>query len=134
MINQHEGAKAHPEGTVKGTIEDSSFTGDGKDDVWDDVVQQPSISPDTNIWDIRAFNVHQKGFKRLEAFTNGMELMCKAWDNISWEVTYKLWACLLNNLRSIMRYRDGNNYDEIHYQGEKGKRAKRLRALRSILL
>ena len=30
---QHYGAKAHAEGTVQGTIEDSSFTGDGKDDV-----------------------------------------------------------------------------------------------------
>ena len=35
-------AKAHIEGTVQGTIEDSSFTGDGKDDVRVDVVQQPS--------------------------------------------------------------------------------------------
>ena len=34
---QHDGAKAHTEGTVHGTIEDSSFTGDGKDDVRVDV-------------------------------------------------------------------------------------------------
>ena len=39
---QHDGAKAHTEGTVKGTIEDSSFTGDGKDDVRVDVVQRYS--------------------------------------------------------------------------------------------
>ena len=49
---QHDGAKAHTEGTVQGTIEDSSFTGDGEDDVRVDVVQQPSNSPDCNIWDI----------------------------------------------------------------------------------
>ena len=51
---QHDGAKAHTEGTVEGTIEDSSFTGDGKDDVRVDVLQQPSNSPDCNIWDIGA--------------------------------------------------------------------------------
>ena len=39
---QHDGAKAHTEETVKGTIEDSSFTGDGKDDVRVDVVQRYS--------------------------------------------------------------------------------------------
>ena len=101
--------KAHTEGTVKGTIEDSSFTGDGKDDVRVDVVQQPSNSPDTNIWDIGAFNAHQKEFKRLEAFTNTkqrmMELVYKAWDKISWEVMDKSWACFFNNLRSIMQCR-----------------------------
>jgi hypothetical protein len=47
---QHDGAKAHTEGTVQGTIEDS-FTGNGEDDVRVDVVQQPSNSPDCNIWD-----------------------------------------------------------------------------------
>ena len=87
---QHDGAKAHTEGTVQGTIEDSSFTGDGKDDVRVDVLQQPSNSPDCNIWDIGGFNAHQKEFKRLEAFTNNkqriMELVYKAWDKISWEV------------------------------------------------
>ena len=73
-------------GTVQGTIEDSSFTGDGKDDVRVDVLQQPSNSPDCNIWDIGGFNAHQKEFKRLEAFTNNkqrmMELVYRAWDNI----------------------------------------------------
>ena len=33
---------AHIEGTVKGTIEDASFTGDGKDDIQVDEVQQLS--------------------------------------------------------------------------------------------
>ena len=120
---QHDGAKAHTEGTVKGTIEDSSFTGDGKDDVRVDVVQQPSNSPDTNIWDIGAFNAHQKEFKRLEAFTNTkqrmMELVYKAWDKISWEVMDKSWACFFNNLRSIMQCRGDNNYKQAHNQGEK---------------
>ena len=110
---QHDGAKAHTEGTVKGTIEDSSFTGDGKDDVRVDVVKQPSNSPDTNIWDIGAFNAHQKEFKRLEAFTNTkqrmMELVYKAWDKISWEVMDKSWACFFNNLRSIMQCRSSTN-------------------------
>ena len=46
---QHDGAKAHTEGTVKGTIKDASFTDDGKDDVRVDVVQQPSNSPDLNV-------------------------------------------------------------------------------------
>jgi len=117
---QHDGAKAHTEGTVKGTIEDSSFTGDGKDDVRVDVVQQPSNSPDTNIWDIGAFNAHQKEFKRLEAFTNTkqrmMELVYKAWDKISWEVMDKSWACFFNNLRSIMQCRGDNNYKQAHNQ------------------
>ena len=54
---------------------DSSFTGDGKDDVRVDVVKQPSNSPDTSIWDIGAFNAHQKKFKRLEAFTNNKQRM-----------------------------------------------------------
>ena len=53
---QHDGAKAHTEETVQGTIEDSSFTGDGEDDVRVDVLQQPSNSPDCNIWDIGGFN------------------------------------------------------------------------------
>ena len=101
---QHDGAKAHTEGTVQGTIEDS-FTGNGEDDVRVDVVQQPSNSPDTNIWDIGVFNAHQKEFKRLEAFTNNkqrmMELVYRAWDNISWKVMDKSWACFFNNLRSI---------------------------------
>ena len=83
---QHDGAKAHTEGTVQGTIEDSSFTGNGKDDVRVDVLQQPSNSPDCNIWDIGGFNAHQKEFKRLEAFTNNkqrmMELVYRAWDNL----------------------------------------------------
>ena len=70
---QHDGAKAHTEGTVQGTIEDSSFTGDGKDDVRVDVVQQPSNSPDCNIWDIGGFNAHRKEFKRLESFTNNKQ-------------------------------------------------------------
>ena len=87
---QRDGAKAHTEGAVQGTIEDSSFTGDGKDDVRVDVLQQPSNSPDCNIWDIGGFNAHQKEFKRLEAFTNDkqrmMELVYRAWDNISWKV------------------------------------------------
>ena len=103
--------------------EDSSFTGDGKDDVRVDVVQQPSNSPDTNIWDIGAFNAHQKEFKRLEAFTNTkqrmMELVYKAWDKISWEVMDKSWACFFNNLRSIMQCRGDNNYKQAHNQGEK---------------
>ena len=43
---------------------------DGKDDVRVDMVQQPTNSPDTNIWNIGAFNAHQKEFKKLEAFTN----------------------------------------------------------------
>ena len=120
---QHDGAKAHTEGTVEGTVEDSSFTGDGKDDVRVDVVQQPSNSPDTNIWDIGAFNAHQKEFKRLEAFTNTkqrmMELVYKAWDKISWEVMDKSWACFFNNLRSIMQCRGDNNYKPAHNQGEK---------------
>ena len=37
------------EGTIKGTIEDASFTDDGKDDIRVDVVQQPSNSLDLNI-------------------------------------------------------------------------------------
>ena len=37
------------EGTIKGTIEDASFTDDGKDDIQVDVVQQPSNSLDLNI-------------------------------------------------------------------------------------
>ena len=89
----HDGAKAHTEGTVKGTIEDPPFTGDGKDDVWANVVKQPSNSPDVNIWDIGAFNVRQKVFKRLEAFTNNKQSMIKLvqkdLDNISWEVMDK---------------------------------------------
>ena len=120
---QHDGAKAHTEETVHGTIEDSSFTGDGKDDVRVDVLQQPSNSPDTNIWDIGAFNAHQKEFKRLEAFTNNkqrmMELVYRAWDNISWKVMDKSWACFFNNLRSIMHCRGDNNYKLAHNQGEK---------------
>ena len=120
---QHDGAKAHTEGTVQGTIEDSSFTGNGKDDVRVDVVQQPSNSPDCNIWDIGGFNAHQKEFKRLEAFTNNkqrmMELVYRAWDKISWKVMDKSWACFFNNLRSIMQCRGDNNYQPAHNQGEK---------------
>ena len=63
MTAQHDRAKAHTKGTIKRTIEDS-FTGDGKDDVRINVVQQPSNSADVNIWDIEAFNAHQKEFKR----------------------------------------------------------------------
>ena len=95
---QHDGAKAHT-GTVQGTIEDSSCTGNGKDDVRVDVVQQPSNSPDCNTWDIGGFNAHQKEFKRLEAFANNkqrtMELVYRAWDNISWKVMDKSWASFL---------------------------------------
>ena len=72
---QHDGAKAYTEGTVQGTIEDSSFTGNGEDDVRVDVVQQPWNSPDRNIWDIGGFNAHQKEFKRLEAFPNNKQRM-----------------------------------------------------------
>ena len=90
MTMQHAGAKAHTGGTVKGTIEDSSYTGNGKDYVRVDVVHQPPNSPGANIWDIGAFNAHQKEVKRLEASTNNkqrmMGLMYEAWDNISWEV------------------------------------------------
>ena len=75
MTMQHDGAKAHIEETVQGTIEDSSFTGDGKDDVRVDVVQQPSNSLDTNIWDIGAFSAQQNEFKRLETFTNNKQRM-----------------------------------------------------------
>ena len=91
VIMQHDGAKAHTEETVHGTIEDSSFTGDGKDDVRVDVLQQPSNSPDTNIWDIGAFNAHQKEFKRLEAFNNKKQraMVYDAWNNTTWEVMDK---------------------------------------------
>ena len=84
-ISDHA-AKAHSKGTVQRTIEDSSSAGDGEDDVRVDAVQQPSNSPDRNIWDIEGFNTRQKESKRLEAFTNNnkrmMELVYRAWDNI----------------------------------------------------
>ena len=71
----------------------------------------------------RGFNAHQKEFKRLEAFTNNkqrmMELVYRAWDNISWKVMDKSWACFFNNLRSIMHCRGDNNYKLAHSQGEK---------------
>ena len=130
---QHDGAKAHAEGTVQGTIEDSSFTGDGKDDVRIDVLQLPSNSPDTNIWDIGAFNAHQKEFKRLEAFTNNkqrmMELVYRAWDNISWKVMDKSWACFFNQALITYGLSCGagaadNNYKSAHNQGRR-KKAKR---------
>ena len=64
----------------------------------------------------------------MEAFTNNkqrmMELVYEAWDNISWEVMDKSWACFFNNLRSVMRCRGDNNYElrtdeQAHNQGEK---------------
>ena len=48
-----------------------------------------------------------------------MELVYRAWDNISWKVMDKSWACFFNNLRSIMRCRGDNNYKLAHNQGEK---------------
>ena len=45
VITQREGAKAHADGAVQGTIEDSSFTGDGKDDVRVDVAQRTLQTP-----------------------------------------------------------------------------------------
>ena len=51
-----------------------------------------------------------------------MELVYRAWDNISWEVMDKSWACFFNNLRSIMQCRGDNNYKQAHNQG--GKRQK----------
>ena len=48
-----------------------------------------------------------------------MDLVYKAWDNISWEVMDKSRACFFNNLRSIMRCRRDNNYQPAHNQGEK---------------
>ena len=117
MTAQHDGARAHTEGTVKGTTGDSSFTGNGKNDVWVDVVQQLLNPPDTNI---SGFDAHQKEFKRLEAFTTDkqrmMELLYKAWDNISWKVMDKSWVCFL---RSIMRCRGDNIYEHARNQGEK---------------
>ena len=71
----------------------------------------------------------------LEAFTNNkqrmMELVYRAWDNISWEVMDKSWTCFFNNLRSIMQCRGDNNYKQAHNQGGKGKK---IRVLRSILV
>ena len=104
-------------------MKSGTLRSDGKDDVRVDVLQQPSNSPDCNIWDIGGFNAHQKEFKRLEAFTNDkqrmMELVYRAWDNISWKVMDKSWASFFNNLRSIMRCRGDNNYKQAHNQGEK---------------
>ena len=57
-----------------------SDDGDGKDDVRVNVVQQPTNSSDLNIWDIGAFNAHQKEFKRLEAFTNNKQRMMELFD------------------------------------------------------
>ena len=48
-----------------------------------------------------------------------MELVYRAWDNISWKVMDKSWACFFNNLRSIMHCRGDNNYQPAHNQGEK---------------
>ena len=132
---QHDGAKAHTEGTVQGTIEDSSFTSNGKDDVRVDVVQQPSNSPDCNIWDIGGFNAHQKEFKRLEAFTNNkqrmMELVYRAWDNISWKVMDKSWASFLTTygLLCIAGVITATNRPII-----REKKGKKIRVLRSILV
>ena len=48
-----------------------------------------------------------------------MELVRRAWDNISWKVMDKSWACFFNNLRSIMECRGDNKYQPVHNQGEK---------------
>ena len=125
-------------GAAHETIEDSSFTGDGKDDVRVDVLQQPSNSPDTNIWDIGAFNAHQKEFKRLEAFTNNkqrmMELVYRAWDNISWEVMDKSWASFFNNLRSSLSCSAGAGViTTTNRPIIREKKGKKIRVLPSIL-
>ena len=49
-----------------------------------------------------------------------MELVYRAWDNISWKVMDKSWACFFNNLRFIlMGCRGDNNHQPAHNQGEK---------------
>ena len=50
-----------------------------------------------------------------------MELVYRAWDNISWKVMDKSWTCFFNNVRSIMGCRGDNNYQPAHNQGEKGQ-------------
>ena len=68
-------------------------------------------------------------------FTNNkqrmMELVYRAWDNISWKAMDKSWACFFNNLRSIMGGRGDNNYQPAHNQWGKDKKR---RVLRSILV
>ena len=69
-------------------------------------------------------------FCRLEDFTNNkqrmMELVYEAWDNISWEVMDKSWACFFNNLRSIMRCRGDNNYKQAHNPIIREKKGKKI--------
>ena len=108
---QHDGVKAHTEGTVQGTIEDSSFTGDGEVHVRVDVVQQPSSSPDCDIWGDMHVGLQcpPEGIQEIEQRV--MELVHRAWDNIFWKVMDKSWVCLFNNLRPIMRRRGHSHSD-----------------------
>ena len=67
----------------------------------------------------------------MEAFTNDkqrvMELVYRAWDNISWKVMDKSWACFFNQALITYGLSCGagaadNNYKSAHNQG--GKRQK----------
>ena len=68
-------------------------------------VKEDYVELITEFAHIGGFNAHQKELKRLEAFTNDkqrmMELVYRAWDNISWKVMDKSWACFFKKIRVL---------------------------------
>ena len=123
---QQDGAKPH---TKKGTVRDLEKAGSSHRSVQAEnrwtvkIYTQPPSSPDLNVNDLGFFASLKSECRDMETYVlerdRMMDMVMIKFQEYCSKKLERIWACLFNNFRSIMKVRGKNDYRQAHNDGRK---------------